>query len=186
MIHRSLLVFSSASVLTLLATPAREVLAQPSSLPAVVSTVEEPATKLEKYMEEINKGFRKLRADLKDKQKNDESLALVRTLQDTAGKCRLEKPAKLADVKKDEQAQFVLEFQKSMIELSHRLLDLEEALLDGDNEKAGQVRDEINQMKSTAHKQFKADDDEEGGRGEGRGPGRGERETPPEGGKKKG
>lgn len=160
MIHRSLLVVSTVAVLALLATPARELLAHPAAAaPAIRGPAED--TQLAKYMEDVNRGFRKLRTDLRDPAKNETSIALTREIQLLIGKSRLEKPARLAEIPKDGQAQFLLEFQKSLLEFHHQLLDLEEALLDGDNARAQELRDGANKLKSPAHKQFKPDDDKE-------------------------
>ncbi|MCC6782240.1 MAG: hypothetical protein IT457_05320 [Planctomycetes bacterium] len=164
MIHRSLLAFSSATLVALLATPAREVQVRVTE-PVVSSAAED--TKLAKYMEEINKGFRKLRADLKDPQKNEGSLALVRSLGELCGKSRLEKPEMTKDIKEEERAQFLVDFQVAMLDMHGKLLELERALVEGNNELAVTLRDEINGQKSPAHKKFKSGDEGEGGGGGG-------------------
>lgn len=169
MIHRSLLALSSTVLVAMLATPVSEVFARPVP-PSVVTDQDE--TQLAKYMEEVNKGFRRLRSDLKNPQKNEASLALVRRIGELCGKSRLEKPDMLKDIKEADRAQFVVDFQVALLEMHAKLLELERALIEGDNDLAAQLRDEINKSKSDAHKKFKADEDkaeegEEGGAGAG-------------------
>lgn len=130
--------------------------ADPSASPS--AAVSQDETALGKMMEEINRGFRKLRKDLDDAKKNDESIVLVRELQTIAAKARLEKPARLSEVAEDARKQFVIDYQRTMIEFAHGLLDLEDALLAGENDRAKEVRDNLNKAKSDAHKAFKPED----------------------------
>jgi hypothetical protein len=128
----------------------------PSAPPS--AAVSQDETALGKMMEEINRGFRKLRKDLDDAKKNDQSIVLVRELQTIAAKARLEKPARLSEVAEDARKQFVIDYQRTMIEFAHGLLDLEDALLAGENDRAKEVRDNLNKAKSDAHKAFKPED----------------------------
>ncbi len=159
MIHRSLLALSTATLVALLATPARDLLMSPSAPATAAVAPASAASKLEQYMEEINKGFRRLRNDLKDPKKNVDSLALVRNLGDLAGKSRLETPEITKSIPESDRAQFLVDFQLAMVEFDHKLLELERALIEGDNATAETLRSEANELKSPAHKKFKAPDD---------------------------
>ncbi len=125
----------------------------------VVQGHDEPDTKLGHYMEDINKTLRKLRTTLRDPAQNAQSLEMVRSVELWVVQAKNEQPAKTEEIPEAERAQFVTDFGHQMCDLLRKTIDLEEALLDGQNDKAQELRNEINKLKSPAHKKFKKRDE---------------------------
>lgn len=115
-------------------------------------------TKLALYMKDINKGLRGLRSTLREPERNAESIAAVRELQILITKSRAEDPARTAELPEDQRAAYALEYQKMMLDFGMKVMELESALLEGDNEAAQAVWKDVNGMKSPAHEKFKIKD----------------------------
>lgn len=115
-------------------------------------------TQLEQYMEEINRGMRKLRRAVTDPEANAESIQDVRAMELLVIKSRNETPKMAADIAEDDRAEWLLEYQAGMLDFSAKLLELETALVHGDNESAAAAYKVLGELKSPAHKKFKAKD----------------------------
>ena len=115
-------------------------------------------TQLATYMKEINKTLRKMRTALKDADRTEESIGMVRRLEELALHAKLETPAKLGEMSDGESAQMLVAFQKQVCEMLGVFVQLELSLLDGDLEAAAALRKEANDLKSPAHKLFKIKD----------------------------
>jgi isopenicillin N synthase-like dioxygenase len=149
MIHRILsgaLLASALAVLVAFAPPADR------------PTRQDDDTKLAGYMKEINTGLRALRSMLREAERNGESIAAVRALQLTITNARSEKPTRTAELPEDQRAAYALEYQRQMLDFGMKVMELEAALLDGDNEAAQEVWKAVNAMKSPAHEKFKVKD----------------------------
>ena len=149
MTQRSLIALAVAGLLTLSAafvSPERSV------------RVDDDDTKLALYMKDINKGLRGLRSTLREPERNAESIAAVRELQILITKSRSEDPARTAELPEDQRAAYALEYQKMMLDFGMKVMELESALLENDNEAAQAVWKDVNGMKSPAHEKFKIKD----------------------------
>jgi hypothetical protein len=149
MTQRSLIALAVAGLLTLSAafvSPERSV------------RVDDDDTKLALYMKDINKGLRGLRSSLREPERNAESITAVRELQIVITKSRSEDPARSAEMPEDARAAYVLDYQKMMLDFGMKVMELEAALLEGDNEAAQAVWKDVNSMKSPAHEKFKVKD----------------------------
>lgn len=116
---------------------------------------EEDKTRLELQMKEVNSTLRLLRRTAGNEEKIAESLKHTRRLQVLFTEGRAEKPIMLEEVPEADRAKFLLDYQKMMLKVSRDLLDLEAALIEGDVEKAGEIRKTVNNWKKEGHKQFK-------------------------------
>jgi hypothetical protein len=128
-------------------------------------------TQLAQYMDDINKGMRSLRKLLADPESNPQSIEIVRQLQLLGVKAKGEQPALLADIPEADQAAFLTAYAKAMCALVGGFVELEVALLDGDNERAKELRSELNKLKKPGHRDFKKPDEDEEDHGGDRGHG---------------
>ncbi len=126
--------------------------------PTVAAPQDGDETQLEQYMEDINRGMRKLRRAVTDPEANAESIQDVRAIELLVIKSRNETPKMAADIAEADMAAWMLEYQQGMLEFSAKLLELETALVKGDNEAAGAAYKAVGELKSPAHKKFKAKD----------------------------
>lgn len=115
-------------------------------------------TQLALHMKDLNTTLRKLRGALRDPANNAESLVEIRRLQGVLLTSRIEKPLMIGQTPEAERAEFLVEFQKQMVELHRAMLDLELRVLESDNDAAQAQLKTINSMKSDAHKIFKVKD----------------------------
>ena len=116
-------------------------------------------SELTSHMKIINKGYRKLRSTLRDAERNAESLEKIWEMESHALAAKSLEPDKFALTPEADRAAFMVGFRKTMTELIKAMLDLEVAVLDGDNDQAREILKNINKMKKPAHEKFKAEPD---------------------------
>ena len=80
-----------------------------------------------------------------------QDVAAVRELQILITKSRAEDPARSAEMPEDARAAYVLEYQKMMLDFGMKVMELEAALLEGDNEAAQTVWKDVNGMKGSTY-----------------------------------
>lgn len=117
-------------------------------------------TQLGLYMSDINRNLKALKTGLESDgpippARVVEIIGVVRELQVLFTKSRNETPVRVEEVAEDERAQWVLDFQLSMLGLSRQAIELESALLNGDFEAAGALRKEIAGAKRLGHRTYK-------------------------------
>ncbi len=113
-------------------------------------------TELGGHMQKMNAALRKLRTQLPDATKNDDSLAQVAIIKDNATAALDLKPAKLASVPDADQAKFVADYQAQIKKLIGALDDLTAALKKGDNDGAQKIFAQIGQIEKEGHTEFRA------------------------------
>lgn len=127
--------------------------------PAPASPVQDPEdTQLATYMKDINRTLRGLRSSLRDPTRNAESAASCRELQILVTKARGEKPMMTADVPEADRPDFLIGFQRDLVDFAMKLLELESTILDGDNEAAQEMWKDVNGIKSPAHEKYRVKD----------------------------
>jgi len=112
-------------------------------------------TELGNRMDDMSSAVRKLKKQVGDATKNEDSLKLVATIRKNAEAASKEKPAWTADQPADKQAEFVAQYQKGMKDLLALIDKLEAALKAGDNAAAQQVLGDMGKAQKAGHKQFK-------------------------------
>ena len=117
--------------------------------------VQDDDTQLELYMKDINRGLRALRKQLSDPEMKDATIQSIREIEILTIKARNEKPAKLEEIPEAAQAEFLMGYQKSMVEFTSKLMELEMAVVAGDMEKAEKLREAIGDLKKPAHTEYK-------------------------------
>jgi soluble cytochrome b562 len=112
---------------------------------------------LHQEMERIENGLKRIRRDAKDAAKNATTLETVLEMQDAAGKSKLMIPPITEKQPEAERAAFARDYRKQMIEVEKTLLDLELALLDGDQEKAQALIKKVSDAEDSGHEKFTED-----------------------------
>lgn len=112
---------------------------------------------LHENMEKIEHGLKKLRRDLKEATKNADSLKIVNEMQSAAQACKLETPPRTAKVPEADRAKFMNDYKKTLIAVQKDMLDLEIALIDGDNAKAQELFKKIHDAEDPGHEKFAQD-----------------------------
>ncbi len=115
-------------------------------------------TPLEHNMEQIEHGIKKLRRDLKDAANNAASLEIVLGMQDAVSKCKVMIPPLTEKKPEAERAAFVRDYRKTLIAVQKDMLDLELAILDGDQAKAQETLKRVNAAEDPGHEKFTEDD----------------------------
>lgn len=112
-------------------------------------------TELGERMDKMNSAFRKLRKQIADATKNQDSLAAVATLKAGAEESLKFEPAKKADLPAADQAKFVADFQAKMKATIEEIVKLEDALKANNNEEAGKILAKLGDMQKEGHKEFR-------------------------------
>lgn len=108
-------------------------------------------TELEKQMDKMGGAFRKLKRQVADASKNEDSLKLVATI-----KAASADSAKLTPAWKPEQKE---KYQAKMKDFNAMVGKLEAALKAGKNDEAVKIADELGAAQKEGHKEFKKPDD---------------------------
>ncbi|MES1166505.1 MAG: cytochrome b562 [Pseudomonadota bacterium] len=116
---------------------------------------EDQDTELQGKMQKINGAFRKLRTQVGDATKNDDSLAQVAIIKENATASLALKPMKLADIPEADQAKFIADYQAEMKKLIAAVGQLEDALKAGKNDDAKTIFASLGGIQKEGHTAFK-------------------------------
>jgi hypothetical protein len=105
-------------------------------------------------MSRMNRAMRTLRKSLRDESRNAESLQVIVEAQRGASLAKTEAPALTAKQPEAERDAFVTAYRLEIIRVERALLDLEEAVLAGDNEKAQELLKAAKAMEGPGHERF--------------------------------
>ena len=115
----------------------------------------ESETELETKMEEINAAYRKLNRQVKDSEKNADSLEQVSIIKQNATAALKLEPKMKAEISAADQAKFVADYQAGMKDFVANVAKLEAALKADKNEDAENMMKTLKQGQKDGHKQFK-------------------------------
>ncbi len=118
-------------------------------------------TELGAKMEKLNGAYRKLGRQISDATKNEDSLAQVAIIKESAEAALKLEPAKKKELPAAEQAKFVADYQGKMKEFIAMTGKLETALKAGDNVAAAKLVDDMKNERNSDHKAFKKEDKKE-------------------------
>jgi soluble cytochrome b562 len=123
---------------------------------AVATAAEADAeTELGANMSAISKAFKKLRSQVADATKNDESLKLVATMREKAEASLKLVPEKAADIPTADQSKFTADFAVGMKALIADIAKLEAAFQADDNEEAAAQLEALGNAQKEGHKEFR-------------------------------
>ena len=114
--------------------------------------LEQPSLKAN--MKALNRAYRKVRKQIVDPAQNTSSVQLLQAIQLEVTKGIAIAPDRVSEIPVNEQGRFVLSYKRKMVEFLTILLDIESALLDGDNSLAQQQFGKLYQMKKEGHREF--------------------------------
>ena len=126
-------------------------------LPFTASGSDEGESPLHQEMERIERGLKKIRRDAKDATKNATTLEAVLDMQDAVAKSKLMTPPITEKKPEADRAAFGRDYRKQMIAVAKDLLDLELALLDGDQAKAQELVKKVSDAEDSGHEKFTED-----------------------------
>jgi hypothetical protein len=127
----------------------------PAAQPVAAPANGAPAQSLERNMSAMNRAFRTINTNVKDKTKNEATLAAVVQLQTATLAAKSQLPDAVEKMTGDEKAKNVAEYRGMMAKLLAAEADLEGNLVAGDNEKAAASFDKIKEIQAAGHKEFK-------------------------------
>ena len=119
------------------------------------AAAQEETTELGEKMSGISKAFKKLRSQVSDSTKNEDSLMLVATIRENATAALTLVPEKTADIPSAEQERFKADFASRMKSLLADVEKLEVALKAGNNEEAKALLEVLGNAQKEGHKEFK-------------------------------
>jgi soluble cytochrome b562 len=105
-------------------------------------------------MEIIDEGLKKLRRTLRKPDTNKESLEIINQVQAAAVASKALTPAKAAKMPEAERQKFVAGYRKDMAAMIVQLLNMEIAVLDGNNDKANEIHKSMKQIEDEGHKKY--------------------------------
>lgn len=108
-------------------------------------------------METMEDELRVLRKSLRDPAQNESSLKSIVAFQVAVGSAKVAAPPMVAKQPAEKRAELTNAYRKMMIDLSHKLLTLEELVLDGKLEEAQTLFKEIRGMEEDGHERFTSD-----------------------------
>jgi soluble cytochrome b562 len=123
------------------------------------AAAETKKTELHDKMEQIDESMKKLRRTLRSADSNAESLELISKAQQAAIACKAMTPSRAATVPEPERKKFVAEYRKQMAGVIGQMLQMEIAVLDGNNEKAQQIHKELKTLEEKGHDKFMQEED---------------------------
>lgn len=111
-------------------------------------------TEMDRQMEIIEEGLKKLRRSLRKEEKNAESLEWIAKIQDASLKSKLETPKMAVKIPEDQRAKFVADYRKEMAVVVIRMCEMEIAVLDGDLDKAQGLYKQLKSLEDSGHEKF--------------------------------
>ena len=111
-------------------------------------------TELAKQMEIIDEGLKKLRRTLRKPDQNKDSLEIINQIQAAAVACKALPPAKAAKLPEAERQKFVMAYRKDMAAMIVQLLNMEIAVLEGNNDKANEIHKGMKKIEDEGHEKY--------------------------------
>jgi len=125
-----------------------------SSTVAAAQEEEDGEMTLKDHMDVMDRSLRLLRRTLRDASRNEESLKTVSLLQQATLMSKDMTPAMTEKLPEGDRAAFVADYRRDMAKLLIQTVELEIALLDGNNAKAQELYDAIKATEDPGHEKF--------------------------------
>src|SRR4051812_9978351 len=151
---KSIVTLTSATVL--FALPAFMLVSRPT-----VARAEDKVQKseLHGHMEDIDELLKKLRKSCRKPETNEESLKLLTEIQELMVKSKALVPTRAAKVPEADRAKFIADYRKEMAGTISQFLEMESAILSGDNAKAQDIYKAIVEREDKDHDLFMQKDE---------------------------
>ena len=118
----------------------------------------EETTELGDKMDNVSSAFKKLRKQVNDATKNEDSIKQVGIIRENMQAALKLEPARKADVPAADQAKFIADYQAKMKSTLEIVGKLEDALKAGDNAAAAKIFADLGNAQKEGHKEFKRPD----------------------------
>ena len=129
------------------------------SLAAPFAPAQEPGEDaLEDHMLLMESAMKRLRRSLRDPEKRDDSLGYLVKMQEAALAAKQLQPRMTAGVPEEERAAFLAAYRRDAAVLLRSLVELEIAVLEGDEAKAKELYDRLAELEETGHERFTEDE----------------------------
>jgi soluble cytochrome b562 len=145
----------SAAAAAIIMTGATLARAQEVQLPGQIPTQTPPPPTLEKEMQAIEKPYKQLGRYVKDATKNQRSLSLIADMEQHTLVAKGMTPKIPKSVPEDQHAKYLSDYRAMMVNMVREELDLEEALIEGKNDKAAESIKALHDIEEQGHKEFK-------------------------------
>jgi soluble cytochrome b562 len=126
--------------------------------PARSAPAEAKETELQKKMEEIETGLKKLRRTLRKTEENAESLKTIGQVKAAMEASKKLAPAMAASVPEAERAKFIESYKKDMDVVIAEMGKMEKAVKDGKNADAQAVLKKLTELEEAGHEKYIKDD----------------------------
>ncbi|CAN5525289.1 hypothetical protein BH10PLA1_BH10PLA1_05670 [soil metagenome] len=124
------------------------------NIPAILMA-DGPKEDLERTMKAMNKPYKVLIKQIKDKSKNADSLKQLADLEAATLRAKGETPDHMENVSKEKRDKALADYRAMMATCLSEQLEVEQALLDDDNETAAKKLDELTETMKSGHKEFR-------------------------------
>jgi soluble cytochrome b562 len=146
----SVLVLVAALIAALAASPAALVRAADEKVPV--------ETELQKKMEEVETGLKKLRRTLRNSDQNTESLKTITLVKEAMEACKKLIPAMAPSVPEADRAKFIEAYQKDMDVVIAEMGKMEKAVKEGKNDQAQEVLKKLKELEEAGHEKYIKDE----------------------------
>jgi soluble cytochrome b562 len=126
--------------------------------PALRAAEEKKDTELQKKMEEIESGLKKLRRTLRKPEENAESLKTIAKVKEAMEASKKLAPAMASSVPEGERAKFIESYKKDIDGVIAEMNKMEKAVKDGKNADAQAVLKKLSDMEEAGHEKYIKDD----------------------------
>jgi soluble cytochrome b562 len=123
--------------------------------PTASASAEEDTTELGRHMSAISRAFKKLRTQVADSAKNEESLQLVATIREHAHSAMALVPEKALEVAAPDQPKFKSDYVAKMESLIASVDQLDAAFKAGNNDEAKRLLEAMANAQKEGHKEFR-------------------------------
>jgi hypothetical protein len=127
----------------------------PTTGPASQMRSDQRPPSLHRDMEAMGRLFKRLKSQVNDPAKNQDSLTLIVQMQQLTLGTKNLAPAMVTKMPTTQQAQETTNYRYMMIDLFRHELDLEEQLLQGENKKAAEIVAKMDELQDDGHKEFR-------------------------------
>jgi len=126
--------------------------------PSLRAAEEKKDTELQKRMEEIESGLKKLRRTLRKPEENAESLKTIGQVKAAMEASKKLPPAMAASLPEAERAKFIESYKKDIDAVIAEMGKMEKAVKDGKNADAQAVLKKLSEMEEAGHEKYIKDD----------------------------
>lgn len=119
-----------------------------------------PKEDLERTMKAMNKPYKVLLKQIKDKSKNADSLKQLADMEAATLRAKGATPDHMENVPKDKRDKALADYRAMMATCLSEELEVEQALLDDDNDTAAKKLDELTDTMKSGHKEFRKEEHE--------------------------